>query len=214
MAFTMHLPRNAPPTQAEADALARRKAALRQDLLARRTALSPEEHAAASLAAQRRVLELPQWREARDVACYCPFRGEMAVDLLLADAWERGVRVLLPRCRPEEPGAMEFACAACAADLHPGAFSILEPHPDRCPALTQCAPDLAILPAVAFDRQGYRLGYGGGYYDRLLAGEAFRPRLVLGICFDLQLVDVLPREPWDRPVHGVVTDKELLWLPA
>ena len=198
-----------PSPSSEPDA---RKAALRQEMLRLRAGISGPAHARHSRAAQERILTLDAWQAATEILCYCAVRSELDTRLLLEDAWARGVRLLLPRCVPTQPGVMDVACACDAADLQPGAFNIPEPDPARCPAVGACTPDVAVLPGVAFDRAGRRLGYGGGYYDRLLTAGQARPGLCIGLCFSVQLVDALPADPWDAPVHVIVTESEVVWI--
>ena len=189
------------------------KAALRREMHALRAGLSPEDRAARALAAQERILTLDAWRAAREVLCYCAVRGEVDTGRLLDDAWARGLRLVLPRCVPDVPGVLELACAACPADLKPGAYNIPEPDPASCPMLDACKADVAILPGLAFDRAGRRLGYGGGYYDRLLAAGPMHPSLRIGLCYAFQLLpDALPADPWDAPVDAIVTETEIVWI--
>ena len=191
--------------------------------------MEPEQVAAKSRAAQARILALPDWTAAREVLLYVDFRNEVVTGALLESAWSTGKQVLLPRCRSESgaQGVMDLALARGAADLRPGAFGILEPAPRACPAVVNCAPDLAVIPAVAYDRRGFRLGYGGGYYDRLLApapdrglmsrGQAL-PRIDLsrtlriGLAFACQVRDALPIDPWDMSVHALCTEEAFVWL--
>ncbi|WP_243358925.1 5-formyltetrahydrofolate cyclo-ligase [Fundidesulfovibrio terrae] len=186
------------------------KAALRRAVLARRAGLSPDEVRRASLAASILVDGLDRWRSAREVMVYFAFKGEVETSALLEGLWRRGVRVLAPRCRPGEAGVLDVACVTCFEELAPGAYGILEPHPESCPALSGFAPDVALIPAVAFDRRGGRLGFGQGYYDRLLAGPGFEKTFLIGLAHPFQVVERLPLEPWDRPVHAVVTSEEVI----
>ncbi|GAB7081986.1 5-formyltetrahydrofolate cyclo-ligase [Megalodesulfovibrio paquesii] len=191
---------------------AARKAALRREILAQRKALSQVEHATRSLDAQALVLALDAWRNAGEILCYCAVRGEVDTQRLLDDAWARNLHLLLPRCVPGAPGVMELAGVACPAELRPGAFNIPEPDPATCPMLPASAPDVAVIPGLAFDRAGHRLGYGGGYYDRLLAPGRVQPRLRIGLCFSFQLVaDPLPADPWDAAMDVLVTESEVVW---
>lgn len=187
------------------------KAALRKAVLARRAALDPDEVARASLAAARLVEGLDQWLAAREALVYLGFRGEIDTSMLLEGLWRRGVRVLAPRCRPEQAGVLDVACITCFGELAPGAYGILEPHPERCPAIEDFKPGAALIPAVAYDRRGNRLGFGQGYYDRLLSGPRFQGTFLIGLGHAFQVVEYLPVDPWDRPVHAVVTDEEVIW---
>uniref|UniRef100_B8DIG1 5-formyltetrahydrofolate cyclo-ligase n=1 Tax=Nitratidesulfovibrio vulgaris (strain DSM 19637 / Miyazaki F) TaxID=883 RepID=B8DIG1_NITV9 len=112
---------------------------------------------------------------------------------------------------------MCLAPCACAADLKPGRYGIAEPDPARCPAIDMdvapdFAPDLAVIPGVAFDRQGNRLGHGAGYYDRFLAHPAMARTSLVGLAYAFQIVPALPVAPWDRPVHALCTEEGLTWL--
>lgn len=93
--------------------------------------------------------------------------------------------------------------------LQPGAFGILEPHPDS-PSIAVNTVDLILVPAVACDDQGYRLGYGGGFYDRLLAQPEWAIKPTIGIVFDFARLPQLPRDPWDRSLQFVCTEVGLV----
>lgn len=187
------------------------KAALRKELLAKRRGLDPAELERSSRAVQTRLAGVPAWREAKDVLAYMAFGGEVATHGLIEALWARGARVYVPRCRPDEPGHVDLACLTCFDHLQPGRHGILEPDPAKCDLLDACTPDLALIPAVGYDRRGGRLGFGQGYYDRLLARPEFSNTVLVGLAHNFQLVENLPQEPWDRPVHVIVTDKETIW---
>jgi 5-formyltetrahydrofolate cyclo-ligase len=188
------------------------KDTLRRELMARRAGLSAETVRTASEDALSLIRSLAEWRQAREVLVYWPVRGEVDVRPLVAELWQRGCRVLMPRCRPDAYGEMDIACAACEDELVPGPFTLMEPDAGKCPPVDECSPDMALVPGVCFDRRGYRLGFGGGYYDRLLATEGMKRPLILGIGYAFQLVESLPVQPWDMPVDIVCTEEEL-WRP-
>jgi 5,10-methenyltetrahydrofolate synthetase len=179
----------------------------------RAEAVSPE----VSLAAQRHILEDPAWAAAGIVALYVPFGGEVDTTLLQHMARLGGKQLWLPRCLPDAGrGVMEFAQCQ-TPHLRPGAFGIMEPDPLLCPAAPDgLAPDLVLVPAIAFDRAGYRLGYGGGYYDRFLdaalARDAWARTRLLGLAPEKLVVPALPRDAWDHPVHGIATERGVTWL--
>lgn len=200
------------------------RAEVRRALLRRRRAQAPEQAAERSLAAQKRLLASPCWRDAARVALYAGVREEMATDLLLREAWASGREVWLPRVRAADGGLMDFVRCAGPECLRPGAFGLNEPHPELPGAGPDDAafqPQLFLLPGVAFDRQGGRMGYGGGFYDRFLgalgrmreaAGASARACPLLGFCFGFQIVEKLPRAAWDQPVDGLCTEGELFWI--
>ncbi len=146
-----------------------------------------------------RIEALPQFAAARTVALYCSTADE--VDTLAAiDRWSLSKRVVLPVV---EGGGMAFVAYDRARGLCPGAFGISRPVGEEV-----CLPgeiDLMVVPGVAFDRAGHRLGRGAGYYDRYLGAVApeRRPYLV-GLCFPWQLVDTIPAEPHDIRMDKVV----------
>ena len=184
---------------------------LRAAMLSRRKALSGAEAEALSARIAARIRAMPPWAGAAVVLAYMPVQGEVDVRPLLDELWARGTKVLLPRCRAGEPGVMDLACATCVEDIRPGAYGIPEPDPDACPAEGEARPDLILTPGVAFDRKGFRLGFGGGYYDRLLAGPDLAGALTAAPAYGFQVVEALPADPWDKPIHCVITEDETIW---
>ena len=188
------------------------KASLRKTLLARRAALAAAEAARLSRLTQGHILESPAWRNARQVMLYKPIRNEVDTGLLFAEALASGKEVLLPRCPPQTPGIMEVAVCSGPEDLRAGLFGILEPDPERCPALQGAAlhPDVVVVPGVGFDRQGGRLGYGAGYYDRALKRPEFARAYTIGAAYALQVVENLYLETWDQRLAAVATEQGLI----
>ena len=187
------------------------KNTLRASMLSRRRSLDGTDMARLSARIRQRVRSLEAWREAAAVLTYMPIQGEVDVRPLLDELWDRGTRVLLPRCRPGEVGRMDLACPACADDIRAGTHGIPEPDPDTCPAEATPRADLVLVPGVAFDRAGLRLGFGAGYYDRFLAAPGMADALLVGPAYGFQVLDGLPADPWDRPVHCVITEDETIW---
>lgn len=187
------------------------KQLFRKEIMALRRALAPEDAAAKSLAAQRLLVAQPLWREARAVALYAALPEEMGTDALLENAWAAGKTVLLPRVDTARQGHMDFVACAGWQDLVRGAYGIREPRSGLSP-VAAAGPDLFVLPGVAFDRTGRRLGFGGGFYDRFLARSAW-PCPRVGLCFGVQLVPSFPEgvvDAWDMGVNYCCTEEE--WL--
>ena len=226
---------SAPGMAAGADVLSPQTAQARDDVrraMRRLRAGQPPDIAEArSLAAQRRMLGAPMWARARSVALYVGVRGELGTHVLLQAAWQTGKTVWLPRVRPEASGLMDFAPCSGPEQLRPGPMGLLEPldslpgvgpemnmdaghnaghNAGRDAKLPVFAPDIALLPGVAFDLAGGRLGYGGGYYDRFLEKGLDCPRV--GLCFEFQLVESLPLAPWDQRVNYICTEERMLCL--
>ena len=193
------------------------KSILRRELMNRRLEMAGALVEERSMAAQKRILEHERWLNAGTVLLYVAFRNETRTDLLLENAWDTGKRVLLPRCLRSDAsgcnikGMMELVPASSQEELASGAYGIPEPA-DYCLADGRCDIDLAVLPGVAFDRQGFRLGYGGGYYDRLLATGRLDNCLHMGLCYGFQLLPALAPDPWDKPVRAVCTESEFIWI--
>ncbi len=192
--------------------MTRDKAALRRGLLKARRELGEEASARSSAEVLARVRDLPEWAKAREVMLYWPLAGEVDIRPLLAELTGRGACVLLPRCQPGQPGDMDAAPVTCEDDLCLLSHGIMEPDPARCPVAEALSPDLILIPALAYDRTGRRLGFGGGYYDRFLARPECTKAVKVGVCHAFQLVDELPAAPWDQGVDIVLTDRDILRL--
>ena len=173
------------------------KTDIRQEIRRRKAACSPGERAALSRDAAARLLEHPRWQTARTVLLYHALPDEVSTEALLFEARRQGKRVLLPVVVGDDLELREYRGAGAMAE---GAFHIQEPVGEAVDDLSGL--DLAVVPGVAFTRQGHRLGRGRGYYDRLLSriSEVYK----IGLCWPFQLVDDLPAEPHDIPMDAVV----------
>lgn len=173
---------------------AQEKAELRRRILAAMQALPPSRRALEEELVQAAVQAEPAWVQARTVLLYKAVAPELSVVGLANAAWRAGKRVLFPRVAG--PGALALHEVGSWGQLAPGRFGIPEPSA-ALPIVDSGVVDLAVVPGVAWDAEGHRLGRGGGYYDRLI------PRLggpAWGVGFDCQRVERLPREAWDVQV--------------
>ncbi|WP_455351245.1 5-formyltetrahydrofolate cyclo-ligase [Streptomyces sp. SYSU K217416] len=185
------------------------KSDIRRELLAARARLSQEDAGKAAAVLARRALELPELTRAGTVAAYVSVGREPGTHALLDALRTRGVRVLLPVLMADNDldwGTYEGAERLVRAH-HPGKISLLEPAgPRRGPDAVLTA-GAVLLPGLAVDSRGMRLGRGGGSYDRVLARLAradAHPALVV-LLYDNEVVARVPEEPHDHPVHAVVT---------
>ena len=178
------------------------KAALRRAVRARLSAMSPEERAESDGILFCRFLALPGLAAADRVLLFCGMGTEPDTARLIPALLDRGKQVLLPRCLPGRGLEARRVTEESALIRH--RYGMLEPGED-CPLAARESIDLILVPGLCFDRLGYRLGQGGGYYDRYLAGYAGS---TVGLCRRAVLQEAVPREAHDRPVDLVVTDGE------
>ena len=190
------------------------KQSIRKAVLARREQLPAETRAVHSAAITERLRQLPEYRRAGAVLGYMNFGSEFASELWVAQALAEGKRLALPKVNHHTNHLDLYWVDDPENQLAAGLWGIREPVVERCAKLA--APDeveFALLPGVAFTRDGARLGYGGGYYDKLLAGMAQRPALVAA-AFALQVVESLPQEPYDIKVAWIITEQETIACSA
>ena len=188
-------------------AISEEKKALRRQVRQKLTALSPEELAASDRALFERVLSLPQVKAAKTVFAFWGIKGkEPETPLLIAELIAQGKTVCLPRMLPGH--LMELPRYCPDQPMIDAGFGIKEP--DRsAPLIAKDQVDLVLVPAVAYDRRGYRLGFGGGYYDRWL--EDYTGATV-GMCRDAVLQETVPTESHDAKVDTLVTETMCLSL--
>ncbi|MDX2546785.1 5-formyltetrahydrofolate cyclo-ligase [Streptomyces sp. WI04-05B] len=185
----------------------------RRDLLAVRGGLTAADVEAAGADLAARALGLPELAHARTVAAYVSVGTEPGTRALLDALHARGVRVLLPVLLPDND--LDWGVYAGEGSLvevrHGGRMALLEPAGDRLGAEAVTGADAVLLPGLAVDDRGMRLGRGGGSYDRVLARlerSGVDPALVV-LLYDSEAVARVPAEPHDRPVHVVVTPSEV-----
>lgn len=155
------------------------------------------------------VVNLPEYQNADLVLTYVSTPIEVATFRLIAAAWAAGKTVAVPRCVEGEV-AMEFFQIRSMSDLESGTFSVLEPNPARCKKLSAFPDSICVIPGLSFDKEGYRLGYGKGYYDRFLNQyRGFR----IGICYEACIKSRLPHGRFDVPVHVLITESTVQKIP-
>jgi len=137
------------------------------------------------------------------VAGYFPFRDEADPRGLMAALSAKGHPLALPSVEPDKP--LTFRAWAMGDAMHSSAYGIPEP----LASAPEAVPSLVLVPLLAFDATGHRLGYGGGFYDRTLSLLARAPLIALGVAYAGQEVPALPREAHDHPLDGVITENGL-----
>ena len=194
------------------------KAALRAQMKRKRAELAQAKPAAARELCQTYLYQIPpeaQVGPPKIVSAYWPIESEISPFPLIEMFAARGVRLALPRLEPKGEGyEMRFHEFQMGQRLSIGPFGI--PQPDEKWAEIQ--PDIVIAPLLAFDAQGFRLGYGGGYYDRAIETmrelrlKTHKPLAVWGLAYDEQGLDVLPHEPHDQGLECVLTPKRVIFF--
>ncbi len=184
-----------------------RKRAVRRAAIARRDLLNEEERSTKSERIVERVLALPEVGAARTVMAFWSFASEVQTSALIERLHEAGKRVALPRVAEGDIVAVAYAPGDPVSAT---SFGAMEPvGVDLVPAEDV---DVVIVPGVAFDRRGGRVGYGGGFYDRLFARAPSVPAVAVG--FAVQLVDEVPQGRSDSPVDVIVTEDEVIRPPT
>jgi 5-formyltetrahydrofolate cyclo-ligase len=192
--------------------IATRRRALRAQARAARRTLDQGDRAAAAAALAAHLLRQPELATARRIAAYIACGSEIDPMPTLRTLLARQVEIYLPHIEHSLAG-MRFAhWNGDALRLKPNRFGIPEPMVDTCELLGADTFDVILLPLVAFDRRGHRLGSGAGYYDRALAMRAGRPAppLMIGVAYACQEVEAIPAEPWDIPMDAVATEQGYL----
>jgi 5-formyltetrahydrofolate cyclo-ligase len=197
------------PSSQEEMLRARVKAELRKRMRGLRRAMPASACAERSARIVERLATLEPVARARAVALFQPLEDRHEVDLrpLGARLLEQGVRVAYPAAEPETR-ALTFRFVARPEDLELGAFGIIEPTA-RCPQATPDDLDAIVVPALAVDPRGHRIGYGAGFYDRALPRFA-PPAVAVVVAFDFQLLAEVPETPLDFASSWIVTDARTL----
>ena len=173
------------------------KKELRRQIAAKKKELTPARMEAASRELAQKFCSLPQYAAAKTIYGYLPYNQEVRTLFVLEQALRDGKRVAVPKVYGDE---MRFIYLDDLTNVAPSSYGIPEPVTDEPVAEDPTA--LVLMPGLAFDRRGNRMGYGGGFYDRFLAREPGHPTLAL--CYDFQMVEHLETEKFDVPVDCVL----------
>lgn len=188
------------------------KKTIRKDILNKRDSIKPEIRHKKDSMIMHRVISLPDFEEAKTILYFASFRSEVATLPHIEEALKGGKRIVLPKVHNKDKRLKLYEILD-TGDIKPGFMGIPEPKvmPERQRDINDV--DLVIMPGVAFDQDGNRLGYGAGYYDKLLAGLK-KDIPLIGIAYEEQIVDTLPSEGHDVKVNKIVTDKRIIEVKA
>ncbi|CAI2717799.1 5-formyltetrahydrofolate cyclo-ligase [Nitrospina watsonii] len=185
------------------------KAAIRKQVLDRRQTLDPETLKEKSGCIARKVLTLQAFHRAATVLVYLSIPGEVDTDALVTAALDAGKTVCVPVIDAATGELNVSHLPGWDIGFKRGPFGIREPEDRFLKWLPVEQVDLVLMPGLAYDEQGGRIGYGKGYFDRLLdrlSGSARR----VGLAFDFQIYDTLPQDPSDRRVHQIITETKII----
>jgi 5-formyltetrahydrofolate cyclo-ligase len=187
------------------------KKALRKRILSLRDSLSFDERQRKSAVIQSRLFSRPQFIVSRTVALFVSFRSEVLTESIIRGALSLSKVIAVPVTDLARKQLSLSRITDYETDLAPGTWGIPEPKPDRIRPVALDELDLVITPGAVFDRQGRRLGYGGGFYDGLLKSMPSRKPVVV-LAFALQIVDAVPFDPThDQPVDIIITEDEIIY---
>ncbi len=194
----------------------RLKKSLRAKLLRTRDSIPPELKARKETAIIKRLFALDVFQKAKSLLLYASFRSEVDTTGCLSDIIKLGKRLILPAV---DSGRRELTLYEVQdiSELTPGYMEIPEPGIRENRQVTLGDIDLIIVPGAGFDSEGNRLGYGGGYYDRLLGNESGqglktgRRIMTIALAFEEQIIEKIPAEPHDIRVDMIITDKRLIY---
>ncbi len=183
------------------------KKRLRLASLQKRRSIKPEDLARASSLVMANLLSLAEYKAARLIISYCAKEDEVQTRPIIEEALKEGKRVavIVTEVAPKE---LHFSEIASFEELAPGAFGILEPKPGNLRPVSLEEADIILVPLVAWDEQGRRLGYGQGYFDRALAGV--KKVKTLGLALESQRLDDVPTSEHDVPLDLIVTEMRVV----
>jgi len=185
------------------------KKELRREVIQGRMALSEQEVSNKSNDITRAIINMKEYQQATTIMAYVDFRHEVQTGEFIRKALNDGKRLAVPLTDMEGKRLVPSLLKEFPEDLTPGAYGILEPRPECLRPITPGELELVIVPGVAFDVQGNRLGFGGGFYDRFLP-QTGKDCLWLAPAFELQIQDNVYPDQHDCPVHILVTEDRII----
>ena len=180
---------------------------IRQEMLKRRLALSEQEVREKSFIIKEKLFGLSEFKEAGLIMFYAGFKNEVRTEEMIEESMAVGKRIALPVTASTKE-IKPYLVFDLKKDLVPRGFGILEPRIEKKREIDTGEIDLIVVPGIAFDRRGYRLGFGAGYYDRFLHSLSPRP-FCFGLAYEFQVVPLLPSEGHDEKLDMVITESHI-----
>ncbi|GAB6085247.1 5-formyltetrahydrofolate cyclo-ligase [Alkaliphilus crotonatoxidans] len=185
------------------------KKQLRKAVLERREALSPETVIKNSHQILERLVTMTEYLKAKNVMLYLSFQREVMTQQIISDLFQHRKRVFIPVTVPKTKELIVSELLSLEDDLEVGNFGVLEPKKEALRPFSAQELDLVLVPGVAFDTRGYRIGYGAGYYDRFL--PTLTPGVpTIGLAHEVQMIEQVPNDSYDIPVEKIVTEDRLI----
>lgn len=184
------------------------KKQLRKNILQERNLLDEVQLKEKSNEIMRQILSLPTFLTSSTIMIYFDFKAEVETGGLAHEILKAGKRLVAPLCIGQDIVAYEVL--DISEDVSPGMFGIREPRPDKCRLISPAEIDLVLVPGVAFDNKGNRIGYGRGYYDRFLP-QLKKNCFVIGLAFSCQLVEKIEVEAHDIKMSLLVTENGVIY---
>ncbi|MDP2167330.1 MAG: 5-formyltetrahydrofolate cyclo-ligase [Thermodesulfovibrionales bacterium] len=182
---------------------------IRSEILKNRDAIPPQVRRAKGSAIKERLFSLREFKEAKKILFYASFKTEVETSGMIADSLSTGKKVMLPKVDMESSSLKIYEITGLE-ELQAGYMGIPEPasSPDKLRAADDA--DLVVMPGAAFDEHGGRLGYGKGYYDKMLSGMK-KETLLIALAYEEQITGEIPIESHDTRVDAIITDTRVIW---
>ncbi|MFH1201446.1 MAG: 5-formyltetrahydrofolate cyclo-ligase [Candidatus Omnitrophota bacterium] len=180
------------------------KQALRDKILSKLKSQKEVKRNKKSLLILRRLFRLPDFIRAKTILFYLAFDGEVETRRMIKEALKKGKKIALPVIYRKTKALSPFLIQDLTTQTARGPYGIMQPHTGNCRRLSLSRIDLAIIPGIAFDKVGNRLGRGAGYYDRFLL-KLPKDTTTIGLAFDFQVLKDIPHSSFDLPVKKVLS---------
>lgn len=185
------------------------KKILRQELLKKRSSLTIDEVVDKSADIAELLFSTDFYKKSKYIMCYIDFRNEVKTEEIIRTSLENGKKIIIPISVVKTRQLILSQLLDYDKELESGTYGILEPKKEFIRRVSPELIDLVLVPGVAFDRRGYRIGYGGGYYDRFLP-KVKRSTPKVALAFDIQMVEYVKKGRYDIPMDYIITEKEII----
>lgn len=181
---------------------------IRKEMVEKRDGLSEEAVQEKSRSIKEKLFSLKRFRDAGLVMFYSSFKNEVATGAMISDAISLKKKIALPVTLKKDSMIKPYMVNDPARDCIPGVFGISEPNRDICKEADAGEIDMIVVPGLAFDRKGYRIGFGAGFYDRFI--HSIEPHVFCaGLAYEIQVTDSVPKEEYDERMDVVITEENI-----